>query len=68
MNSHINRLRAKIEQNPSQPEYIVTVWGVGYKLDARPQEKVRKGTGRETGPGISGTDAVLQNNIRQLRA
>jgi DNA-binding response OmpR family regulator len=38
VNSHINRLRSKIEQNPSQPEIIVTVWGVGYKLDARPQD------------------------------
>jgi len=33
VNSHINRLRSKIEANPSRPEYIVTVWGVGYKLD-----------------------------------
>ncbi len=32
VNSHINRLRAKIEKNPSQPEHIVTVWGVGYKF------------------------------------
>jgi DNA-binding response OmpR family regulator len=32
VNSHINRLRAKIEDNPSQPEYILTVWGVGYKF------------------------------------
>jgi DNA-binding response OmpR family regulator len=32
VNSHINRLRAKIEKNPSEPEMIVTVWGVGYKL------------------------------------
>ena len=38
VNSHINRLRAKIEQNPSEPECIVTVWGVGYKLDVRPRE------------------------------
>ena len=38
VNSHINRLRAKIEQNPSEPESIVTVWGVGYKLDARPRD------------------------------
>jgi DNA-binding response OmpR family regulator len=37
VNSHINRLRAKIEPDPAQPEVIVTVWGVGYKLDARPQ-------------------------------
>ena len=32
VNSHINRLRAKIEANPAQPEYILTVWGVGYKF------------------------------------
>jgi DNA-binding response OmpR family regulator len=32
VNSHINRLRAKIEANPNQPEYIQTVWGVGYKF------------------------------------
>jgi len=35
VNSHINRLRAKIEGNPSQPEVIVTVWGVGYKFSDR---------------------------------
>jgi DNA-binding response OmpR family regulator len=33
VNSHINRLRSKIEPDPAQPELIVTVWGVGYKLD-----------------------------------
>lgn len=33
VNSHINRLRAKIEQQPSTPEYILTVWGVGYKFN-----------------------------------
>jgi DNA-binding response OmpR family regulator len=32
VNSHINRLRAKIEEDPSQPRYIVTVWGVGYRF------------------------------------
>ena len=32
VNSHINRLRAKIEQDPAHPKYIRTVWGVGYKF------------------------------------
>ncbi len=32
VNSHINRLRAKIEPNPSDPVFIMTVWGVGYKM------------------------------------
>lgn len=32
VNSHINRLRTKIETDPSQPEYVLTVWGVGYKF------------------------------------
>ena len=32
VNSHINRLRAKIEYNPAQPKYVLTVWGVGYKF------------------------------------
>jgi DNA-binding response OmpR family regulator len=39
VNSHINRLRSKIEPDPSHPEMIVTVWGVGYKLDARSPER-----------------------------
>jgi DNA-binding response OmpR family regulator len=33
VNSHINRLRAKIEDDPAHPELIVTVWGVGYKMN-----------------------------------
>ena len=32
VNSHMNRLRAKIETNPGEPECLVTVWGVGYKM------------------------------------
>jgi two-component system, OmpR family, alkaline phosphatase synthesis response regulator PhoP len=32
VNSHINRLRAKIEIDPAQPKYILTAWGVGYKF------------------------------------
>lgn len=32
VNSHINRLRAKLERNPAEPHFILTVWGVGYKF------------------------------------
>jgi two-component system alkaline phosphatase synthesis response regulator PhoP len=32
VNSHINRLRSKVEQNMHKPEYILTTWGVGYKF------------------------------------
>lgn len=31
---HVRRLREKIEPNPTQPTYIQTVWGIGYKLDS----------------------------------
>lgn len=34
VNSHINRLRAKVEPDPASPQYIVTVWGVGYRFGA----------------------------------
>ncbi len=30
---HIRRLREKIERNPSQPDRLLTVWGVGYKFE-----------------------------------
>jgi DNA-binding response OmpR family regulator len=32
VNSHINRLRGKIEPDPGEPRYITTVWGVGYRF------------------------------------
>jgi two-component system alkaline phosphatase synthesis response regulator PhoP len=32
VNSHINRLRSKIEKNMNDPEFILTTWGVGYKF------------------------------------
>ena len=41
VNSHINRLRAKIETDPAKPRYVITVWGVGYKFSGN---EARKGT------------------------
>lgn len=32
VNVHISRLRNKIEDNPHNPQIVVTVWGIGYKL------------------------------------
>ena len=32
VNSHINRLRAKIEEDPAKPRYVLTVWGIGYRF------------------------------------
>jgi DNA-binding response OmpR family regulator len=32
VNSHINRLRTKIEKNLNEPEFLLTTWGVGYKF------------------------------------
>jgi DNA-binding response OmpR family regulator len=32
IDSHINRLRAKVEENPENPQLVLTVWGIGYKF------------------------------------
>lgn len=34
VNSHINRLRSKIEPLPAKPRHLLTVWGVGYRFDS----------------------------------
>ncbi len=36
VNSHINRLRTKIERDTSRPRYILTVWGIGYSFSEEP--------------------------------
>jgi len=32
VNSHVNRLRNKVEENPNRPRLILTVWGIGYRF------------------------------------
>ncbi len=32
VNSHINRLRGKVEADPDRPRLILTVWGIGYRF------------------------------------
>lgn len=34
---HIRRLREKLENNPSEPEYVKTVWGYGYRWQPQPR-------------------------------
>ena len=40
VNSHINRLRSKIEEDPARPQYIQTVWGIGYRFAEPSTESV----------------------------
>jgi len=37
VNSNINRLRSKIEEDPTKPKYLITVWGLGYKFNKNPE-------------------------------
>ncbi|WP_436794851.1 response regulator [Actinospongicola halichondriae] len=36
VDAHVRRLRAKIERDPSEPEFVTTVRGLGYKFDPQP--------------------------------
>ena len=38
VNSHINRLRNKIEKDPANPKFIETVWGVGYRFSEKGED------------------------------
>ncbi|APH05770.1 DNA-binding response regulator [Bacillus weihaiensis] len=38
INVHIRRLREKIEKDPSQPQWIKTIWGIGYKFEGAKDE------------------------------
>lgn len=45
VNSHINRLRNKIERDPGQPLYLQTVWGVGYRFTDLEDLEARESNG-----------------------
>lgn len=45
---HVKRLREKIESDPENPRFIVTVWGIGYRFALHPSErKERKDESRD---------------------
>ena len=33
IDTHVSNLRRKLERNPREPQYIKTVWGVGYRFE-----------------------------------
>ena len=49
VNVHVQRLRAKIEQDPEHPEIVVTVRGVGYKAGPPERRRERPGPPRTVG-------------------
>jgi DNA-binding response OmpR family regulator len=61
VDSHIKRLRAKIEDDPRSPRYILTVYGMGYRLGA--PESTRTG---ERVPRSSGNTACRQDKASQI--
>jgi len=40
VDSHIKNLRRKIEPDPREPRYVLTVYGVGYKFSDEPSRKL----------------------------
>lgn len=52
VNTHINRLRAKIEPDPARPHFIRTVWGVGYRF-CDPHEAGPATTAPRAGAGVA---------------
>jgi DNA-binding response OmpR family regulator len=53
VNSHINRLRAKIADNPDEPSFIQTIWGIGYKFSAQAPSPGRTGDQPRLSTGAS---------------
>jgi len=38
VDSHVQRLRTKIERDSENPRYVRTVWGLGYKFQSKDEE------------------------------
>ena len=53
LDTHIHRLRAKLEPDPTDPQYIVTVRGVGFRIDPDGVRPAPPPTGRGGGTGAS---------------
>ena len=49
VNGLITRLRRKIEENPSEPRYLKTVWGIGYRFVE--EEELAQGSNGDAPPG-----------------
>jgi len=57
----MRRLREKIEVNPSQPDYLITVRGAGYKFQSEPAKAV-EGEGKSEAYGDENDNSDNSNN------
>ena len=71
---YVSRLREKIEDDPSDPRYIVTVWGAGYRFDGKPHPAQRDryerspclGARRARGLAARAASALCRGSERRL--
>ena len=59
---HVKRLRAKIEPDPATPSYLVTVRGLGYKLEPLERRWRRRAGARETGCSVGPKRPVVASS------
>jgi len=58
LDTHVRRLRVKLEEDPADPRFLVTVRGVGFRFDADGRGMADE-PGLATGPGEAGEDRIL---------
>ena len=67
VNTHINRLRMKVEADPAQPRRILTVWGRGYKLSAsEAEERAHECSGQPVAAAVRGVRGAAARLLRRL--